>query len=330
MPTPMTVKAAALGVLTLPLWITWTHAQDAAPPKPVSSPTQRTRVCISADWGCHYWTNADGSTEIFYYKVIAGKYEFAHDRDGRLIALSHEHSPPAQTIDDGRYQCLMQSRPTLCSPVEQEPKQQPVEFGPDRRRTTNGSAGREDFWVLPGHQSLTDISEPAAWARVQDTAPQYQPYDAVTRHVSLDSMRTDPDVDTGVCIGADWGCHYWTNPDGSRENFNYRVIPGKYEFAHDQDGQLILLSHEHAPPLQITDDGLYQCRVQVRPTLCAPVGNEPGKRMLQFGPDHKRTINNSHGREDFWTLPGRQSLTDIVDPQQWAALEAKARQYSGY
>lgn len=330
MSTPITVRAAVAGVLSLPLWVGWTHAQAAVVPKPVGSPTQQTHVCISADWGCHYWTNPDGSTEIFYYQVIAGKYAFAHDQDGRLIALSHEHASPAQTVADGGYQCLVQSRPTLCAPVKQESNQRPVEFGLDHRRATYNSMGREDFWVLPGHQSLTDIGAPAAWARVRDTAPQYRLYDAVTRHVSLDSMRTDPDVDTGVCIGADWGCHYWTNPDGSRENFNYEVIPGKYEFAHDPAGQLILLSHEHAPPLQITDDGLYQCRVQVRPTLCAPVGREPGKRTLQFGPGHEHTINNSHGREDFWTLPGRQSLTDIVDPQRWAALEAEAPQYSGY
>lgn len=330
MPVTTTVEAVFFGVVSLLLCATWADVQGAAAPKLAGSTAEQTSVCLGADWGCHIWTNADGSMETFYYEVIRGKYEFAHDKHGRLIVLSHEHSPPLQTTDDGLYQCQVLSRPTLCTPIGQEWGKLPVQFGLDHKHSIDNSYGREDFWTLPGHQSLTDISDPAAWARVEVTAPQYRPLEAVTRGVSLHSMLSDPSVNTGVCLGADWGCHSWTNPDGSREDFNYKVILGKYEFAHDKHGQLILLSHEHAPPLQITEDGLYQCRVQVRPTLCAPVGHNPGKRSVQFGPDYKRTIDNSHGREDFWTLPGHQSLTDVVDPKRWAALEAKAPQYNGY
>jgi hypothetical protein len=330
MPVTATVEATFLGAVSLFLCAAWTDAQGAATPKPIGSPAERTEVCIGADSGCHIWTNANGSMETFYYKVIPAKYEFAHDRNGRLILLSHEHSPPLQIIDDGRYQCQILSEPTLCTPVGNERGRLPVQFGPDHRRSIDNGNGREDFWTVPGHQSLTDISNPAAWARVKATAAQYRPVDAVAHGVSLHSILTDPGVNTGVCLGATWGCHSWTNPDGSRENFNYKVILGKYEFAHDSNGQLILLSHEHAPPLQVIDGGRYQCRVQVRPTLCTQIGHDPGMRSLQFGPDHKHTINNSHGREDFWTLPGHQSMTDVSDPKRWAGIEAKAPQYSGY
>lgn len=323
------LKAAFSAAVILLLCSSWIEAEEAAAKMHADSTTEQTGVCLGADWGCHFWTNADGSRETFYYEVVRGKYEFAHDKDGQLILLGHEHSPPLQTTDDGLYQCLAQTHPSLCMPREQEAHKLPIQFGSDHRHTIHRNYGREDFWILPGHQSLTEISDPAVWARSKDTVPQYKPLEEVTRNVSLQSMLSEPTVNTGVCLGADWGCHFWVNPDGSRENFNYKVIPGKYEFAHDKDGLLILLSHEHAPPLQVTDDGLYQCRVQTRPTLCSHAGRKPWQ-SVQFGPEHKRTINNSHGREDFWTLPGRQSLTDVVDPKQWAEMQSKAPQYSGY